>query len=55
MTTSFKYVVDVSVGIKQFIPNPLLSKAKELFANLSSSTVEIYVPDLFYVECANSL
>ncbi len=55
MTISFKYVVDASVGIKQFIPNPLLGKTKQLFANLSYSTIEIYVPDLFYVESANTL
>ncbi|MDJ0514773.1 MAG: type II toxin-antitoxin system VapC family toxin [Trichodesmium sp. MO_231.B1] len=55
MTIFFKYVVDASVGIKQFIPNPLLGKTKQLFANLSYSTIEIYVPDLFYVESANTL
>ncbi|MGK7921064.1 MAG: type II toxin-antitoxin system VapC family toxin [Trichodesmium sp.] len=55
MTNSFKYVVDTSVRIKQFIPNPLLNKTKQLFANLSYSNIEIYVPDLFYVESANTL
>lgn len=55
MTNYLKYVVDASVGIKQFIPNPLLGKTKQLFANLSYSTIEIYVPDLFYVESANTL
>ncbi len=55
MTNYLKYVVDASVGIKQFIPNPLLGKTKQLFANLSYLTIEIYVPDLFYVESANTL
>ncbi|MEM1169617.1 MAG: hypothetical protein AAGJ08_11200 [Cyanobacteria bacterium P01_H01_bin.35] len=41
MTNSLKYVVDASVGIKQFLPNPLLGKTKQLFANLSYSTIEI--------------
>ena len=47
MTTPFRCVVDVSVGIKQFIPDPLTPKVNQLFAHLSNPQTEIFVPDLF--------
>jgi predicted nucleic acid-binding protein len=47
--------VDASVGIKLFIPDPLSSKARELFAYLAYPQTEIFVPDLFYIECANTI
>jgi predicted nucleic acid-binding protein len=55
MTTPLRYVVDASLGIKQFIPDPLSSKVVDLFARLSYPETEIYVPDLFYIESANIL
>lgn len=55
MTTPLKCVVDASVGIKQFIPDPLSLKATLLFAHLANPHSEIYVPDLFYIEVANTL
>lgn len=55
MTTSLRCVVDTSVCIKQFIPDPLSAKAVELFAHLANPQTEIFVPDLFYIECANTL
>jgi predicted nucleic acid-binding protein len=46
--------VDTSVGIKQFIPDTLSFKVQELFAYLAYPQTEIFVPDLFYIECANT-
>lgn len=55
MTTQIKCVVDASVCIKQFLPDPLSAKAQQLFANLANPQNEIYIPDLFYIESANAL
>jgi predicted nucleic acid-binding protein len=55
MTTPLRCVVDASVGIKQFIPDPLSSKVDQLFTQLNLPEVELFVPDLFYIECANIL
>jgi predicted nucleic acid-binding protein len=43
------------VGIKQFIPDPVSSKVVELFTHLANPQTEIFVPDLFYIESANTL
>ena len=49
-------VVDASVGIKLCIMEPQSDVADALFASAAASPpVELYVPDLFYVECANIL
>jgi predicted nucleic acid-binding protein len=55
MKTPLKCVVDASVNIKQFIPDPISSKVQQLFAHLSQPETEFYIPDLFYVESANAL
>lgn len=55
MTDSLKCVVDASVGIKKFIIEPLTPKVDQLFAHLNDPNAELYVPDLFYVECTNIL
>lgn len=55
MTTPLRCVVDTSVCIKQFIPDPLSPKVVELFAHLVNPQTELFVPDLFYIECANTL
>lgn len=55
MSAPFRCVVDASVGIKLFIPDPLSSKARELFDRLGYPQTEIFVPDLFYIECANTI
>ncbi|MBD1933344.1 MULTISPECIES: type II toxin-antitoxin system VapC family toxin [Cyanophyceae] len=55
MTTPIKCVVDASVCIKQFVPDPLSTKAQQLFAHLANPLQEIYIPDLFYIESANTL
>ncbi|PSB18387.1 twitching motility protein PilT [filamentous cyanobacterium CCP2] len=53
MTDSLKCVVDASVGIKKFIIEPLTPKVDQLFAHLNDPNTELYVPDLFYIECTN--
>ncbi|MBW4675846.1 MAG: type II toxin-antitoxin system VapC family toxin [Desmonostoc geniculatum HA4340-LM1] len=54
MTIPLRCVVDASVAIKQFIPDdPLTAKVNQLFAHLSNPQTEIFVPDLFYIECGN--
>jgi len=51
-----RYVVDASVGIKLFVNEPLSDHAYSLFAKLAQeSPAELFVPDLFYIECANIL
>ena len=47
-------VVDASVAVKLFVPEPLHEQARAVFASLAPPTsAELFVPDLFYVECAN--
>ena len=49
-------VVDASVGIKLFLVEPLADRADALFATLTATPqARLYVPDLFYIECANIL
>jgi predicted nucleic acid-binding protein len=49
-------VVDASVGIKLFIEEEGSADADRLFARLGAeSAARFYVPDLFFVECANVL
>jgi predicted nucleic acid-binding protein len=49
-------VVDASVGIKLFLAEDLSDAADRLFSQLTvSPPARLYVPDLFYVECANIL
>lgn len=49
-------VVDASVGIKLFIVEDLSSLADQLLDQLAADPpVRFYVPDLFFVECANVL
>lgn len=55
MTIPFRCVIDASVGIKQFVPDPLTSKVNQLFAHLANPQNQFFVPDLFYIECANIL
>ncbi|MBD2613150.1 MAG: type II toxin-antitoxin system VapC family toxin [Nostoc sp. ZfuVER08] len=54
MSITLRCVVDASVAIKQFIPDdPLTPKVNQLFAYLGNPQTEIFVPDLFYIECGN--
>jgi len=54
--TPVRCVVDASVGIKLFVEEEYSEKVQDLFARLTNeSPAELYVPDLFYIECANIL
>ncbi len=49
-------VIDASVGVKLFIGGDLSDKADALLAHLTADPpAQFFVPDLFYVECANVL
>ena len=52
---SGRYVVDASVAIKLFINEPLSDQAEALFSILEAAPAALYVPDLFFIECANIL
>lgn len=55
-TPPFDCVVDASVGVKLFLVEALSDQAHELFAHLADDPpARFYVPDLFYIECANIL
>ncbi|MBG1270660.1 type II toxin-antitoxin system VapC family toxin [Nostoc sp. WHI] len=54
MSNPLRCVVDTSVCIKYFIADPLSAKVKQLFGHLANPQTEIFVPDLFYIECANA-
>jgi predicted nucleic acid-binding protein len=47
------WVVDASVGVKPYLPEDLSESAKRLFRTLRAGKVDLFVPDLFYSECAN--
>jgi predicted nucleic acid-binding protein len=48
--------MDASVGIKLFVDEEYSDKVHGLFAGLSESQqTEIFVSDLFYIECTNIL
>ncbi len=50
------YIVDASVGIKLFVREEWTDVVEQLFAGLGQEPpVRLYVPDLFYTECANIL
>ena len=55
MSNPLRCVVDARVSIKQFIPDPLSAKVKQLFSHLNQPDTEFFVPDLFYIESANIL
>jgi predicted nucleic acid-binding protein len=54
--SAFDCVVDASVGIKLFLVEPLSDRVDVLFDHLADTLpARFYVPDLFFVECANIL
>jgi predicted nucleic acid-binding protein len=53
MSNPLRCVVDTSVCIKYFIADPLTAKVNQLFGHFANLQTQIYVPDLFYIECAN--
>jgi predicted nucleic acid-binding protein len=55
MTVPLRCVIDTNICIKQFIADPLTPKVNQLFDLLDDPVVEFFVPDLFYIECANVL
>lgn len=56
MTSSVRCVVDASIAIKLFIDQEGSEQAEALFAKLHTEpATELYVPELFYAECANVL
>ena len=51
-----RYVVDASVGIKLFVEEEFSEQAHTLFSYLAADPpAELYIPDLFYIECTNIL
>ena len=51
-----RFVVDASVGIKLFVDEQFSEQAHTLFSHLAADPpAELYVPDLFYIECTNIL
>jgi predicted nucleic acid-binding protein len=51
-----RYVVDASVGIKLFVDEQFSEQTHALFSHLAADPpAELYVPDLFYIECTNIL
>jgi predicted nucleic acid-binding protein len=55
MSLAIRCVLDTNICIKQFIQDPLTQKVNQLFDRLDNPATEFFVPDLFYVECANTL
>ena len=52
----FDCIVDASVGIKLFLVEPLSERVDMLFDHLADTLpARFYVPDLFFIECANIL
>ena len=53
---SLDYVVDASVAIKLLLKEELSDRAAALFARLTTNPpARFYVPDHFFIECANVL
>ena len=51
-----RYVVDASVGIKLFVEEEFSEQTHALFSYLAADPpAELYIPDLFYIECTNIL
>jgi predicted nucleic acid-binding protein len=49
-------VVDASVAVKLFVTETDSAAAERLIAQLTTRpAAEIHVPDLLYIECANTL
>ncbi|NER94052.1 MAG: type II toxin-antitoxin system VapC family toxin [Symploca sp. SIO1B1] len=55
MTVPLRCVLDTNICIKQFITDSLTPKVNQLFDHLNDPSAEFFVPDLFYIECANTL
>jgi predicted nucleic acid-binding protein len=55
MTMPRRYVIDSSVYMKHLIPDPLSDQVDDLLACIVQPGTELFVPDLFYIECTNVL
>ena len=55
MTLPLRCVLDTSVSTKQFIEDSLTPKVNQLLDYITYPQTEIFVPDLFYIESANTL
>ncbi|MGD0613738.1 MAG: type II toxin-antitoxin system VapC family toxin [Anaerolineales bacterium] len=56
METPLRFVVDASVGIKLFVDEQYSDRVHALFEQLAADPpANLFVPDLFYIECANIL
>ncbi len=54
--TPISCVVDASIGIQLVVEEALSEQVEELFHHLTDNPpARLYVPDLFYLECANIL
>jgi predicted nucleic acid-binding protein len=50
------FVVDAGVALKLVLPEPLADRAQALFSMIEGKAPAVFhVPDLFYIECANTL
>lgn len=47
------WVVDASVGVKPYLDEDLSEVAESLFQKARAGRASLYIPDLFYNECAN--
>jgi predicted nucleic acid-binding protein len=55
MTASLRCVLDTNICIKLFIADPLTPIVNRLFEHFKDPSAEFFIPDLFYIECANAL
>jgi len=50
-----KLVIDASVGVKWFVPEPLSDKALAILEDFRDGRVELYAPRIFMLEVASAL
>lgn len=56
MEEPLRFVVDASVGIQLFVKEAYSDGVHRLFSRLADDPpAQLFVPDLFYIECANIL
>ena len=47
------YIVDASTVMKLFVEEPQSAEAFALFDQTNAGDIQLYAPDLLYIECAN--
>ena len=55
MIAPLRCVIDANICIKQFIADPLTPKVNQLFDHFNNPSADFFVPDLLFIECANTL